>query len=83
MPTYDYQCEVNQRVVEVRHGMGEQLSTWQELCECAGIEVGDTPADAPVHKLANGGQVVQSASLGSGPACGAGGGGCGGCPMAS
>ncbi|WP_426416044.1 zinc ribbon domain-containing protein [Aestuariirhabdus sp. LZHN29] len=81
MPTYDYQCEDNQRTVEVRHGIEEQLSTWQELCERAGIDLGETRADAPVQRLANGGQVVNSASLGSGAACGASDNRCGGCPM--
>jgi hypothetical protein len=41
------------------------------LCELAGIDVGDTQADAPVRRLATGGQVVKSSSLGqaSAPAC--------------
>ena len=75
MPTYDYICEANGRVVEVKHRMSEVLSTWGELCEQAGIEPGDTPAGAEVRKLATGGQVVKSASLGSGtaPACSTGG----------
>ncbi len=78
MPTYDYQCDTNGRVVEVKHGMSEVLATWAELCERAGIEAGDTPADSPVKKLATGGQIVKSSSRGSGnmPPCG--GGGCGG-----
>ncbi|HFD78927.1 MAG TPA: zinc ribbon domain-containing protein [Gammaproteobacteria bacterium] len=73
MPTYDYQCESNGRVVEVRHRMNETLSTWGELCEKAGIEPGDTPKDAPVQRLATGGQVVKSSSLGeAAPACASG-----------
>ncbi len=78
MPTYDYVCETNGKVVEVRHRMSELLSTWGELCEQSGMQPGDTPADAPVHKLATGGQVVKSSSLGEGaPPC-ASGGCCGG-----
>ncbi|MBY4676142.1 zinc ribbon domain-containing protein [Marinobacterium arenosum] len=64
MPTYDYRCPTNNRVVEVRHRISEQLSSWGELCEQAGLEVGDTPPDSPVEKLATGGQVVRSGSLG-------------------
>lgn len=82
MPTYDYACEANGRVVEVRHRMSERLQTWGELCERAAVEPGDTPLDAPVARLATGGQVVSSGSLkdsvppcAQGPCCG--GGGCG------
>ncbi len=76
MPTYDYVCESNGRVVEVKHRMSELLATWGELCAQAGIDAGDTPADSPVRRLATGGQVVKSSSLGEAPPCGAG--GCGG-----
>ena len=82
MPTYDYICETNGRVIEVRHRMSERLVTWGELCERAAIDAGDTPLEAPVARLATGGQVVRSASLkdsvppcATGPCCG--GGGCG------
>lgn len=75
MPTYDYHCEANGKVVEASHRMSETLSTWGELCACAGVEPGDTPADSPVQRLATGGNVVSSNNLGSGtvPPCGAGG----------
>lgn len=80
MPTYDYRCAANARVVEVKHRMNETLRTWGELCAQAGIEPGDTAVDAPVERLATGGQVVRSSSLGdarapacsSGPCCGGG-----------
>lgn len=68
MPTYDYRCAANNRVVEVNHRMSETISTWGELCARAGIELGDTPADAPVERLATGGNIISSANLGSGPA---------------
>jgi len=78
MPSYDYVCEANGRVVEVRHRMSETLSTWGELCDTAGIDAGDTPVTSPVKRLATGGQVVRSSSLGeSAPPC-ASGGACGG-----
>ena len=48
MPTYDYRCNTNGRVLEVSHRMSENLSTWGELCRQAGVETGDTPAEAPV-----------------------------------
>ncbi|MGQ9660578.1 MAG: zinc ribbon domain-containing protein [Thermochromatium sp.] len=73
MPTYDYRCDANDRVIEVNHRMGETLTTWGELCARAGIELGDTPADAPVHRIATGGNVITSSNLGSGrepmPSC--------------
>jgi hypothetical protein len=74
MPTYDYVCPANGQVVEVQHRMHEQLRTWGELCERKGMECGATPPDSPVHKLANGGQIVKRSHLGSGtePACNAG-----------
>jgi predicted nucleic acid-binding Zn ribbon protein len=78
MPSYDYRCEANGRVVEVRHGMNEKLATWGEVCQKAGIDTGETAADAPVSRLISGGGIVSSASLSNpeAPACGAG--GCGG-----
>ncbi len=80
MPTYDYRCEANGRVVEVRHPMSETLSTWGELCRLAGIDPGDTPEDAPVRRLISGGYVVSSAGLANpAPACDAPGCGMGGC----
>jgi predicted nucleic acid-binding Zn ribbon protein len=85
MPTYDYRCETNGRVVEVNHRMSEKLATWGELCERAHVDCGDTPATAPVQRLATGGNVITSNSLGSGfdpgPACGAGGCGNGMCGL--
>ena len=76
MPTYDYLCESNGQVVEVKHRMNETLATWGELFARAGIDAGDTAIDTPVQRLATGGQVVRSGSLGEIPPCG--GGGCGG-----
>lgn len=75
MPTYDYFCETNGQVLEVKHSMSDTVTTWGELCERAGTSCGDTPPEAPVSKLVTGGQVVKSSSLGSGsaPACSTGG----------
>jgi hypothetical protein len=80
VPTYDYRCETNGQIVEVKHHMNERLATWGELCACAGIEPRNTPLDAAVEKLITGGQVVRSSSLGdaaappcaTGPCCGGG-----------
>lgn len=76
MPTYDYCCDTNGRVLEVNHRMSESLATWGELCARAGIDRGDTPMDAPVHRLATGGNIISSTSQGSGsapaPACSSG-----------
>ncbi len=80
MPTYDYRCELNGQVLEVRHSMQETLNTWGDLCQRLGMETGTTPADAEVTKLATGGQVVKRSSLGESAApCGAG--GCGMCAL--
>ena len=75
MPTYDYSCPANGRVVEVTHRMTESVSTWGELCEKAAIEPGETPSGAPVVRLATGGNVISSTNLGSGsaPPCSTGG----------
>jgi hypothetical protein len=80
MPSYDYYCEANERVLEVRHAMSEQLQTWGELCRQLSIPLDGTPAETPVRRLANGGQVVRSGTLGSGtaPPCETGGPCCGG-----
>lgn len=63
MPTYDYRCEANGRVVEVHHAMSARLETWGELCAAAGIEPGDTSLGAPVSKILSGGNVVRSEHL--------------------
>jgi len=75
MPSYDYRCEDNGQVVEVMHKMSEKLSTWGELCEKAGLDTGDTPAEAPVVRLITGGSVVSSSALSNpeAPSCGMGG----------
>ena len=76
MPTYDYRCEATGQTFEVRHGMQERLTRWDELCEKLGMPLGDVAADAAVVKLATGGNVVKSGALkNAGPGCGA-----GGCP---
>ena len=79
MPTYDYKCDVNEMVIEVKHPMADEITTWGELCHLANIDPGDTPLDSRVHKLANGGQIVKSGRLGEktppcsqGPCCGGG-----------
>ena len=71
MPTYDYRCEANGRVVEVNHRMSEQVATWGELCARAGISLDGTPKESPVKRLATGGNLINSSALGSGtePAC--------------
>lgn len=81
MPTYDYVCAANGKVLEVKHGINESIATWGEVCARANVDPGETPTDTPVRRLATGGQVVKSSSLGSAPPCASGpccgGGGCG------
>ncbi|MDJ0892969.1 MAG: zinc ribbon domain-containing protein [Gammaproteobacteria bacterium] len=70
MPTYDYRCETNGQVVEVKHAMSEVLKTWGELCARAGVEPGETPVDSPVNRLITGGQFISSSGVGdAAPAC--------------
>jgi len=74
MPTYDYLCEANDRQVEVSHKMNESLNNWGELCQRAGIDPDDTPADTPVRRLISGGAIISSSSRGEpAPACATGG----------
>jgi hypothetical protein len=83
MPTYDYRCTTTGEVLEVKHRISESISTWAELCELAGEDMGDTPPETPVEKILTGGHVVKSSALknpeappcASG-ACGMGGGAC-------
>lgn len=83
MPTYDYRCEANQQVYEVKHSMSVLLKTWGELCDARGMCTGDIAADAPVTRLISGAGVVRSSALKNPemPTCmsggGCSGGGCG------
>lgn len=74
MPTYDYLCEANGQIVEVKHRMSENVQTWGELCQLTGREAGDTDVKSPVKRLATGGNVVKStgAATGGGHACSSG-----------
>ena len=57
MPLYEYHCAANGQSVEVVHRMSERYETWGELCENAKLDLGDTPADAPIERLIGGGSV--------------------------
>jgi hypothetical protein len=63
MPTYEYLCEANGRVVEVSHRMAERLSTWGELCERAEIAPGKTAPNTPITKLMSAGFVSTGGAL--------------------
>jgi hypothetical protein len=63
MPKYDYFCETNGQMLEASHPMSQRLGTWGELCATTGVDLGSTPADAPVKKLITGGGVVKASSL--------------------
>ena len=54
MPTYNYHCEENDKVVEIDHDVNELITTWGGLCTQANIAPGNTPTDAPITKLATG-----------------------------
>lgn len=80
MPTYEYRCAANGAVIEVQHKMAEQLHTWGELCDRAGIARGRTNPKAAVEKLMSAGFVSTGAKespcdapvCGSGSCCGGG-----------
>jgi hypothetical protein len=75
MPTYDYRCEADGQIYEVKHAMSETVSNWGELCQRTGMEVGEIAAETKVTRLATGGNLVSSANLGDKAApCGAPGG---------
>ncbi len=74
MPTYDYLCETNGRKIEVNHKMSETIDSWGQLCQQAGVEPGETPADTPVKRLITGGAIISSSSQSEpAPVCGTGG----------
>ena len=78
MPTYVYHCPANAQTVEVRHGMNETLTRWDELCERADQPPGTTPPDAPVERQLTAPAVVAStAPVPDACPCGMPGGGCG------
>lgn len=83
MPTYEYRCTANGAVIEVQHKMAEELHTWGELCERAGIARGRTNPAAAVEKLMSAGFVSTGAkdSPCAAPVCGGGGCGSGMCGM--
>ncbi len=51
MPVYEYICPANGRTISVVHPMKDKVTTWGQLCALAGVDVGETPPDAPVEKL--------------------------------
>ncbi len=63
MPSYDYRCIENDRVVEVNHSMTKKLTTWGDVCKHTGMDLGGISADSPVERLISGGQFISSNSL--------------------
>jgi hypothetical protein len=84
MPHYEYRCAANGRTVEVRHPMTQHFETWGEVAGAAGLDVGDTPADAPVERLMSVSAVGahSESSCCETPSGRSGGGCCGGCACA-
>lgn len=74
MPTYDYRCETNGQIYEVRHPMATTISTWGELRALADLADQDIADDAPVTRLLSTAGVVHSSALKNpeAPRCGAG-----------
>ena len=65
MPTYDYHCPDNGRIVSVWHSISRDLLTWGDLCAETGEAPGDTAIDAPIERLITGGQVITRNEAGS------------------
>jgi len=65
MPTYDYLCPANGRVVEIEHRMAESVAPGPRSATGAGVEPGDTPGNEAVERLISGGNVIRAGSLGS------------------
>lgn len=63
MPTYDYRCEANNKIYEVKHAMALAPKTWGELCKITGMDEQGIPGKTPVTKVLNTGGVVKSGSL--------------------
>ena len=51
MPTYEFFCPSNGQRVEVYHSITIDLANWGQLCSTAGVDVGETPPDAPIERL--------------------------------
>lgn len=78
MPTYDYRCEANGKVYEVKHPMAVSVSTWGELRVLADLSDDSIPDNAPVAKVLTTGGVVKSSALKNADAPPCMSGGCGG-----
>jgi hypothetical protein len=68
MPTYEYHCPVNDKIVSVWHNMSSRITTWGELCEAAGLELEGISAATPVERLISGGQIIGSPNITAAPA---------------
>jgi len=64
MPTYDYRCEANGQIYEVKHSMTERITNWAELCDIGSLAPENIPADTPVRKVISmTGGVISSSAL--------------------
>jgi hypothetical protein len=71
MPTYDYRCEANNRIYEVKHSMSAKAETWYQLCELGSLDPENIPPESKVTRLIGGSNVVKSNALKNPePACG-------------
>ena len=51
MPRYDYYCKANDQVVEVAHSIKDKLTTWRQVCDATGMDLGDVAADESVERI--------------------------------
>ena len=80
MPTYEYYCPTNNKIIEVLHGMNDSIATWGALCHVAGIKQGETSANSLVERKLSAVSLLPKkveGGQGSGGGCCGGGCGCG------
>lgn len=63
MPTYDYRCEANGKIYEVKHSIARDVTNWAELCDIGNLDPEDIPVDAPVTKVISSTGGVVSADM--------------------
>lgn len=51
MPSYDYLCKSNGKVIEATHSINDHISNWGELCFATQHPLGETDLLSPVRKL--------------------------------
>ena len=51
MARYDYYCDANGQTIEVVHSISELVTSWADLCQLTGTDIGETDESSPVRKI--------------------------------